>query len=89
MRRDYPEKSCNPEAIKRYARELGNLLLDRERRQQAFNWIYHLVGDLHQPLHAGYAKDRGGNLFNITLAGESSNLHTFWDSTLIKKQAGD
>jgi hypothetical protein len=23
--------------------------------------IFHLVGDIHQPLHAGYASDKGGN----------------------------
>lgn len=89
QRRDCLEKQCNPEAIKRYAGELGDPLADREQRRQAFSWVCHLVGDLHQPLHAGYAQDRGGNLFKIIFAGESSNLHTFWDRTLIKEHAGD
>lgn len=48
----------------------------------------HLVGDIHQPLHATtrYANDfktgdRGGNSFKITGDGVS-NLHALWDSAL-------
>ncbi len=87
--RDCPEKLCNTEAIKRYARELGNPHESKIKRRRAFNWVCHLVADLHQPLHAGYASDRGGNDFRITFEHHESNLHTFWDSTLIKKYADD
>jgi hypothetical protein len=48
-------------------------------------WLLHLVGDIHQPLHAttrvtqAHAKgDAGGNL--VKLFGDaSSNLHSYWD----------
>ncbi|MGZ4828638.1 MAG: S1/P1 nuclease [Candidatus Angelobacter sp.] len=47
-------------------------------------WLLHLVGDVHQPLHAstrvGAADlegDNGGN--NVKLAAPSSELHAFWD----------
>jgi hypothetical protein len=48
-------------------------------------WLLHLIGDVHQPLHAttrvtqSDAKgDAGGN--KVTLVGSTaSNLHTYWD----------
>ena len=48
-------------------------------------WIFHLVGDLHQPLHStalfserGFPTgDRGGNSVKFTTLG---NLHSFCDS---------
>jgi len=51
-------------------------------RNEALKWIVHLVGDIHQPLHAasniyaagvvdesGHATDRGGNDVAVALAG--------------------
>jgi len=87
--RDCPDQQCATEAIKKYALELGDPQASTKTRQQAFAWICHLVGDLHQPLHAGYAHDRGGNEFEITYKGEPTNLHNFWDRALIKDRAGD
>ncbi len=86
--RDCPEQLCATEAIKKYAEQLGDRQASIEKRRQAFAWICHLTGDLHQPLHAGYAFDRGGNEFDITLNGEKMNLHNLWDSALIKSRAG-
>ena len=58
----------------------------------ALAWIFHLVGDVHQPLHATNLfssrwpqGDRGGNLFFIraTDAAQPINLHSFWDGLII------
>ena len=55
----------------------------------ALSWVIHLVGDIQQPLHcvtlvnATYPKpqgDRGGNSFFVSVAGNTINLHAFWDS---------
>ncbi|MFN8244560.1 MAG: S1/P1 nuclease [Ferruginibacter sp.] len=46
--------------------------------------IFHLVGDLHQPLHTGYAIDKGGNDVQISSALMSGNLHSIWDSQIIE-----
>ena len=52
-------------------------------------WIFHLVGDIHQPLHAASRVtdrrderegDRGGNGF--ALDDWNRNLHAFWDGAL-------
>lgn len=87
--RDCADQRCATEAIKTYARELGNQRLLRDQRSRAFAWLCHFAGDLHQPLHAGYAFDRGGNDFDITFQDEQINLHGFWDTTLIKTHAND
>ena len=86
--RDCPDGLCVTDAIARYANELSNPALDPERRWQAFAWVCHLVGDLHQPLHAGYEDDRGGNYVEIEYRGETANLHQFWDRVLIRSRLG-
>lgn len=53
----------------------------------AWRYLIHLVGDIHQPLHASslYSKefpngDRGGNSFKINYTKDMSNLHALWDA---------
>ena len=58
-----------------------------EKRVEALGMLTHLVGDLHQPLHATeWGGDRGGNgylimgvPFSDLLPKMVANLHTFWD----------
>ena len=38
--------------------------------------IFHLIGDLHQPLHTGYAIDKGGNTIQVTSPYVGGNLHS-------------
>lgn len=45
--------------------------------------LFHLIGDLHQPLHCGYSSDRGGNDINVHSPFVSGNLHSIWDSQII------
>lgn len=63
------------------------VLADRRRsdadRATALRWVVHLVGDIHQPLHAGERGDRGGNDIKITFNGSRTNLHALWDSGLL------
>ena len=54
--------------------------------KQKIKMIFHLVGDLHQPLHVGYGTDKGGNTVQINFEGKGSNLHRFFDSGIIRKQ---
>ena len=65
-------------------------------RAIALAWIEHLVGDIHQPLHASARVtpdlpkgDRGGNDFR--LGGNPNSLHAYWDSILdiVEPPAGD
>ena len=56
---------------------------------EALGFLYHLVGDVHQPLHTAtrYSAahpegDAGGNGFTLNLPSDPRvrNLHYFWDS---------
>jgi hypothetical protein len=57
------------------------------RRMEALKFLSHFVGDLHQPLHAGYPDDRGGNDVQVAIPGSPTprRLHSVWDSYLISK----
>ena len=46
--------------------------------------LFHLIGDLHQPLHVGYGEDKGGNNYQINFYGRGTNLHSFYDSGIIE-----
>lgn len=85
--RDCPDGRCNPEAVLRFAEQLGNPVLLRETRWQAFAWLCHLLGDLHQPMHVGNAEDRGGNEVEITYVGVRDDLHWWWDGMLIAQHS--
>jgi hypothetical protein len=87
--RDCPEQQCATEAIKHYAGVLGNPAASGEERRQAFAWLCHITGDLHQPLHAGFADDRGGNKVDVLFNDETMDLHEFWDQALIEHHVGD
>jgi hypothetical protein len=79
--------------------EQERLLADRAQapgvRRDALKFLVHLVGDLHQPLHAGSRTDSGGNRFQVSLRTDiaperharssyrdgvmGTNLHAVWD----------
>jgi hypothetical protein len=46
--------------------------------------IFHLIGDLHQPLHTGYSIDKGGNTIQVNSQYVSGNLHSVWDTQIIE-----
>jgi nuclease S1 len=75
--------ACIVAAIERFAAELADPSLPRGRRAEALKFLVHLVGDVHQPLHAGFADDRGGNRFQVNFEGQGSNLHAIWDRTVL------
>jgi hypothetical protein len=82
--RDCADRMCVTEAIRKYAAVLGDVTLSDQRRREAFGYLCHFVGDLSQPLHAGFGHDRGGNDFAIRFHGEDLNLHELWDHSLIE-----
>ena len=87
--RDCPDGLCVTEGVLRYAAVLAVPEIESERRWQAFAFLCHLVGDLHQPLHTGFRDDRGGNHIEVAYRGEEWNLHEWWDSVLVRARLGD
>lgn len=49
------------------------------------SFLAHFIGDIHQPLHCGYADDKGGNNVKVTFFGKSTNLHSLWDSAMLER----
>ena len=74
---------CLIEAIRRQRALLADRRQPDAVRAQALKFLVHFVGDAHQPLHAGYARDRGGNNLQIQLNGKGTNLHWLWDGEVI------
>jgi hypothetical protein len=68
---------------------LRNSTTPTRRDAEVLGFLYHLAGDVHQPLHAAtrYSTsspdgDAGGNGFRIQMPAETpiGNLHAFWDA---------
>lgn len=81
--RDCPDGNCVVAAINWQLEVLASSAPD-DNRLMALKYIVHLVADIHQPLHAGYAEDRGGNTYQLQAFLRGSNLHALWDVGLIK-----
>lgn len=83
-------------ALQVLVKQLGS---DEPEDAKAYDlvWLLHLVGDLHQPLHAVtgvsevYPKgDKGGN--DVALLGETfgeTELHAYWDDIFVKSARSD
>jgi hypothetical protein len=82
----------HPNAEEKIAELLGTVKAQKDLAQQAVDicWIFHLIEDIHQPLHAACLfdrnhddkdGDRGGNETYILFPNSSSptKLHSYWD----------
>ncbi|MFL6228753.1 MAG: S1/P1 nuclease [Pyrinomonadaceae bacterium] len=70
-------------AVENLRKSLGPDKKDAE----LLGYVYHLAGDLHQPLHgatrvtaAHKDGDAGGNAFKLAGVAEVDNLHAYWDA---------
>lgn len=84
MGRDCPQRRCVVAAIE----DFSYMVNKGDRREQllALRMLIHLLADIHQPLHAGLAKDRGGNWTSVTLRGDEMSLHQAWDDDLVNPE---
>ncbi len=86
--RDCPERNCMVEALQWFSTVIADKNAPITVRRLALYYVAHLVGDMHQPLHAGRAGDRGGVDFPVSYQGMSTNLHFFWDKNLVDLETG-
>ncbi|HEU0276854.1 MAG TPA: S1/P1 nuclease [Rhodanobacteraceae bacterium] len=75
---------CAVAAIDHYSAILADRHAGDAVRAEALAFVVHFVGDVHQPLHADYRRDLGGNRFQVYWRGHGSNLHRLWDSGLLE-----
>lgn len=92
--RDCANGDCVVEAIRRQAALLADRGQPAAARREALKFVVHFIGDVHQPLHAAYARDKGGNTVQIRVptadgGTRGSNLHSHWDSGLLKSAGLD
>jgi S1/P1 Nuclease len=83
-----PDAQCNSAQLERLIGVLRDPHAAPRERNEALKWVVHLVGDIHQPLHAADNDDRGGNDVQVALAGVATrgreSLHRAWDSELVR-----
>jgi len=81
--RDCRDGACVVAAIARNAAVLGDRARPDAERADALRFLVHYVADVHQPLHASYRDDKGGNTVQLRYGREDWNLHGVWDALLL------
>jgi hypothetical protein len=85
-----PPRACVADKIDQFAAELGNPGTSASERLLALKFLLHVVGDLHQPLHAADDHDAGGNKKLVTAGGlHPGNLHRYWDVEFVERLGTD
>jgi hypothetical protein len=82
--RDCKARNCIVEALKWFTSVLADTDAPINLRRIALRFVAHLVGDAHQPLHAGRREDRNGTDTVVSYKGQTNNLHLFWDINLVE-----
>jgi hypothetical protein len=90
-----PADACVLDKIMQFAVELTVPNLDPDERLVALKFLLHLVGDVHQPLHAADNHDHGGHdvkiieaKFFCPLPCNPDTLHELWDRQFIGARNG-
>jgi hypothetical protein len=81
-----PPDRCIVDQIEAFRGELGDARLPVQERLVALQFLLHLIGDLHQPLHASDDADRGGNDKRVEAHGfRRGSLHQYWDGVFVSR----
>jgi hypothetical protein len=86
-----PWRDCATDRILYFEGRLGDTTLSEDERAIALKFVVHLIGDVHQPMHA-IGDDRGGNGISVNFKGSTNcggykcNLHGVWDNEMIDNQ---
>jgi hypothetical protein len=82
--RDCPRAGCAVSALEEATRALRDGDSARDLAD-SLRWIVHLVADLHQPMHVGELRDRGGNDTEVRLGQRRQPLsvHRLWDAEVL------
>jgi hypothetical protein len=81
-----PKGECASARVPVLVKILADFNNPPEMRAMAARFLVHIVGDIHQPLHAADDGDAGANFKNVLLPGATSarRLHSVWDSEFVK-----
>jgi hypothetical protein len=81
-----PDGNCASAQVSRWFNVLADTKNLKEQRALALRLLIHIVGDLHQPMHAANDDDLGGakKIMQMPAAKLPQNLHLVWDVDLPK-----
>jgi hypothetical protein len=80
-----PAADCVIDKINQFEAEFASGDTSLEERRLALQFLLHLLGDLHQPLHAIDDADEGGNRKRVSAAGfDAGSLHYYWDTQFVR-----
>jgi hypothetical protein len=87
---------CASAQLARHIELLSDRTAPVRRRNEALKWVVHLVGDIHQPLHAANHRDQGGTRVEVSFFGQRDNppygtvkLHTIWDIHMVQRRVSE
>lgn len=82
-----PKGDCASAKIPELFRKLKDTATPKEDRVQALRFLVHMVGDIHQPLHAADDGDLGANLKFVLIpeSDQGRRLHGVWDTDIVKR----
>jgi hypothetical protein len=89
LERQCPDGQCITVKLREFEGIARLGIRDRAEIEEAVKLLLHLAGDLHQPLHAGYAEDQGGKSIPVVLDGRQMSLYDAWDSALLERLGSD
>ena len=105
LARDCPDGNCVVSAIEAQRAILADRSQPLAARRDALKFVVHLVGDVHQPMHAGNRTDAGGNRYQVSLRTDippedyarkdyvdgvmGTNLHSVWDYYVLASRGLD
>jgi hypothetical protein len=83
-------RDCATDRILFFESRIADPKVDPIERAESLEFLIHVVGDIHQPLHAT-GVEQGGNFIDVTAFGSPAcstsgkcNLHNIWDGHLIE-----
>jgi hypothetical protein len=79
-----PAGGCITKKIEEYRANIPQGQFDEFGGKGDLSLLIHFIGDIHQPLHCATNADRGGNCVTVELV-HSRNLHSAWDTDLVKE----
>ena len=80
-----PGGNCVTGKIDEYSKRLKERDYDRWGAAGDLAFLIHLVGDIHQPLHAANNADRGGGCVMVDSHPPAKDLHEAWDTTIVHR----
>lgn len=87
--RDCQARNCMVEALKWFTSVIADSKAPINVRLIALRYVAHLVGDMHQPLHAARREDRNGTDIMVNYRAQTNNLHLFWDINIVEMEEGN